>query len=311
MGTSKNTLREKLYREHVTAKRYIPSWLFWLLRLQRNMTGMGVTLLRYIAGSVALAISFVLFIGALLLFLPSRVARIKTCNFYGHTFGHFFFWICGNRLTVKGAEHLDGKRPAIYISNHNSAIDIFLFMWKVPTGTCSVAKKEILFYPLFGQIYLLSGHPIVDRGDSKKAVASMNRFAEAMKRHRLSTIIWPEGTRSRDGHLKGFKKGFAHMALQTGLPVVPCVVSGTQESWQADGYRIRSTNVTLEVLPAIDTSSWKLETLDEHIAAVHAVFNDHLPPEQKAHEAVASGQLVVADWSQHTDETVERKVARR
>lgn len=305
---SQSNLRDKLYKEHVKEKSFIPSWLFRLLRFQRNMAGMGVTALRYAAGALGLTLSFVLFIGVLLMLLPSRVARAKTCNLYGHIFGHFFFWVCGNRLTVKGAENLNGERPAIYISNHNSAIDIFLFMWKVPTGTCSVAKKEILLYPLFGQIYLLSGHPIIDRGNSKKAVASMNRFAAFMKAHRLSTIIWPEGTRSRNGHMKPFKKGFAHMALQTGLPVVPCVVTGTHESWQADGYRIRGTEVTLNVLPAIDTSSWKLETLDEHIASVQAVFDAHLPPAQQSTNAPLSGELVVPDWQNAAE---ERKAAGR
>lgn len=217
----------------------------------------------------------------LLLLLPSRNLRIRSCNLWGWVTGRFMLWISGSTLRVHGREHLDGRRPAIYVSNHTSALDIFIGISQGPLGTVGVAKKEVVFYPFFGQLYWLSGHLRLDRADREKALDAMKELEQLVREHGLSIWMWPEGTRSRDGRLLPFKKGIWHLAVSTGLPVVPVVVAGAQRAWVKGSLAIRPTQIDCTVLPAIDTSGWKDRPMEEVLQELHGMFVAYLPPEQQ------------------------------
>ena len=300
--------------EDIWAKRYVPSWLFWLFRIQKMLVNKAMTFARYVGGTLFLILSFAVMIVLLTLLLPWRITRIKLCNHFGTVFGRVNMWISGGKVKVTGWEHLDKHRPAVYITNHTSALDIFLMMWLVPEGTCSVAKRQILLYPFFGQIFLLSGHIIIDRGNNAKAVASMKRLEALVREHRLSVILWPEGTRSRDGHMKTFKKGFVHMAIQTGLPIVPLVVTGANKVWQAKKHSIQGGTIDVNVLPAYDTSHWTLDNVDGAIKETMDIFNKHLPPEQRSLSGKKKDDtgVIVADWPKNEEKSqdhVEENIA--
>jgi len=72
-----------------------------------------------------------------------------------------------------------------------------------------------------------------------------------------------------------------HLAVQTGLPVVPFVVHGAHRGWQKSTLALRSVAVHVEVLPAIDTSHWSAENTDEAVEEMHALFRRHLRPDQQ------------------------------
>jgi len=236
---------------------------------------------RVVAGCVFMLVTTLVQVGLLIVLLPSRTLRIKACNHYGSLVGRAIVWLSGSTLSVEGAEHLDGGRPAIYISNHASPLDIFIAMWQSPVGTVGVAKKSVIFYPFIGQVYALSGHLRIDRGRTDHAVQSMRRLAELVRSRRLSIFLWPEGTRSRSGRLLPFKKGVVHLAIQTGLPVVPCVVSGAHACWEPDSLTVRHVEISLKVLPAIDTSGWCVEQMSDHLALMESMFIGELPEDQR------------------------------
>jgi lysophosphatidate acyltransferase len=215
------------------------------------------------------------------LLLPFRVARIKACNYFGKVTGPAIMKLSGCPLTIDGWEHLDRERPAIYVSNHTSIVDVFLAIWLSPIGTVGVAKREVVWYPFFGQLYLLSGHLRIDRGQSAAAKESLAKLGKYVRDHRLSIYIWPEGTRSASGHLLPFKKGIFHLAKQTGLPVVPVVVEGAHEAWVKGSLQIAPVTIRVTVLPAIDTSSWQEATADAHVEDVWRRFRDTLPERQR------------------------------
>jgi lysophosphatidate acyltransferase len=243
--------------------------------------GNAPTFVKLSVGFVFMGIGGTFFLLVCLLLLPFRVARIKACNVFGKTVGRAIMWVSGCRLTWKGTEHLDASRPAIYISNHTSSLDVFMGMWLSPMGTVGIAKKEVIYYPFLGQLYLLSGHLRIDRSSPRKAVQSLKDLATYVKDNRLSIFLWPEGTRSRTGRLKRpFKKGFGHLALQTGLPIVPVVVKGAQRSWVKGELKLRASDIEIEVLPPVDTSGWTKRKLAEHLAEVEQMFVDVLPEDQ-------------------------------
>lgn len=239
------------------------------------------SLLRLAVGLTAMAIGATLAAVAMLLCLPWRVARVRVGNYFGKTVCRLMVFLSGCPLTVCGREHLDRHRPAIYVSNHTSIMDIFIAAWLSPIGTVGVAKKEVVYYPFFGQLYLLSGHLRIDRDNSTSARASLAKLGETVRKRRLSIFLWPEGTRSRDGHLLPFRKGLVYLAAQTGLPVVPFVVKGAQRAWVKHSLLMRRVPIEIEVLPPIDTSEWSVEHTNEAIEQVHARFRDVLPDDQQ------------------------------
>nr|GMC53736.1 1-acyl-sn-glycerol-3-phosphate acyltransferase-like [Ipomoea batatas] len=139
--------------------------------------------------------------------------RIRQGNIYGHVTGRMLMWILGNPIRIEGAEYSNEK--AIYICNHASPIDIFLIMWLTPTGTVGIAKKEIIFYPLFGQLYVLANHLRIDRSNPAAAIESM-------------------------------KEGFVHMALQSRRPIVPIIFTGTHMAWRKGSLHVRPAPLTVK-----------------------------------------------------------------
>lgn len=228
-----------------------------------------------------MAIATVVFAFGCLVLLPSRPARIKLCNLFGHITGRLCLWLSGAQIPVEAAARARSFRPAIYISNHTSILDIFVGIWLAPTGTCGIAKKETIYYPFFGQLYLVSGHLLLDRGNHDSAIASMKTMAELMRKHSLGVWIWPEGTRSKDGRLRAFKKGFAHLALESRLPVVPIVVTGAHNCWKKGTIRVNPTKVGIQVLDPVPTDDWTAEDLDIRVEEVRQRMIAALPEDQR------------------------------
>lgn len=243
--------------------------------------GFVETWLRMGLGLFWVGLSSTVFLVVLFACLPSRATRIKVGNVYGSFAGKGAAWLTGSRFLIKGERLVENAPPSIYLSNHASMLDIFLGIWMSRTGTCGVAKKQIVYYPFFGQFYWLAGHLTIDRADNARAVRALERLVEFVKKHGLSIWIWPEGTRSRDGRLLPFKRGPFHLALATGMPIVPIVLRGTHRAWPNHTLRLYRTTVEVEHLPAIDTRHWTKETLDQHIEEVRQVYLAALPADQQ------------------------------
>lgn len=235
---------------------------------------------RLTLGIVVMAIAVAVFAALCLVLLPWRSARIKVCNVFGHIMGPTILWLAG--ATVHGVDHerLRASFPAIYISNHTSALDIFLGIWLAPIGVVGVAKKEVVYYPFFGQLYYLSGHLRLDRQNRASAVDALARVAEDVRKHSLGIWMWPEGTRSRDGRLQPFKKGIVHLALATRLPIVPVVVTGAHRAWRKGSLELHPTDIGVKVLDPIVTTHWSADTLERHLDELHGAFERELPAEQ-------------------------------
>ncbi|MFO0628949.1 MAG: lysophospholipid acyltransferase family protein [Polyangiales bacterium] len=240
-----------------------------------------LSLLRVVVGFTFLSLLSIVGIALALLLLPARVLRIKLGNVLGKIAGAAILTIVGVRTRFRDRARLQGSFPAIYVMNHASTLDVFLSIWMCPIGGCGVIKREITRVPFFGQIYQLSGHPLIDRNDRGQAVAALDDVATLMKRHRLGLWILPEGTRSRDGRLRPFKTGFVHLALATRLPVVPVVVRGAQNAWRSGTLHVQPATVEIDVLEPISTESWTAATAREHADDVHARFLEHLGDDQR------------------------------
>ena len=232
--------------------------------------------LRFTLGFVWLGFWSLLCMCLMVLALPFRTWRVRLGNFCGKMIGPVVSWLVGAKITNPDSDKLNSSRPAIFVTNHASALDVFIGMALCPYGGCGVGKKEILKIPFFGLAYWLAGHLLIDRGNNAKAVASMKKLSDFVKAKDLSIWIWPEGTRSLDGKLIPFKKGFVHLALATGLPVVPVMVHGAHKVWPAKTMQFYPGEVKVEVLDPIDTKDWNRNSIDEHVEQVKSIMSEAL-----------------------------------
>jgi lysophosphatidate acyltransferase len=212
-------------------------------------------LIRFSVGFIWLSFWSLACIALMLLALPFRPLRVRIGNLCGKMIGPMIARIVGAKVI-----------------NHSSSLDIFISMGLCPYGGCGVGKKEILRIPFFGQAYWLAGHLLLDRGNSTKAIASMEKLSNFVKANDLSIWIWPEGTRSIDGKLISFKKGFVHLALATGLPIVPVILHGAHKVWPAKTMQFYPGEVRVEVLDPIQTNTWSKETINEHVEEVKGLM---------------------------------------
>ena len=229
-------------------------------------------IIRFTIGFVWLSFWSLTCMVLMLLTLPFHSLRVKIGNLCGKIIGPVIARIVGAKVVNPDAEKLSNSTPAIFVTNHSSALDVFISMGLCPYGGCGVGKKEILRIPFFGQAYWLAGHLLIDRGNNSKAIDSMAKLSNFVKTKNLSIWIWPEGTRSLDGKLIPFKKGFVHLALATGLPIVPVVLHGAHKVWPAKTMEFYPGEVRVEVLDSIKTDNWSKENLDKHVEEVRGIM---------------------------------------
>ena len=233
-------------------------------------------LLRFVLGFTWLTLWSTVCMTLMILALPFRTLRIRIGNFCGKMIGPFITRIVGTKLINPDSQKLKNSGPAIYVTNHTSALDIFISMAICPYGGCGIGKKEVVRIPFFGWAYWLSGHLLIDRGNREKAVASMNKLSKFVNDKKLSIWIWPEGTRSMDGKLIPFKKGFVHLALATGLPIIPVIFHGAHKRWPAKTMQFYPGEVRVEVLNPIDTKDWNKDNIEAHVNQVKSVMSEAL-----------------------------------
>ena len=240
-----------------------------------------VSLLRQAVAFLVLSVGTSVLMLVALPMLPWRRARIRAGNRFGKLIGPLVLRIVGIRAEVAHRHRLDSQAPAIFVPNHSSMADPWIAMWLCPLNGCGLAKREVVFIPFFGLAYWLVGHLLIQRDKSTEAVATMRRLADLVRRLGLSVWMWPEGAMSRDGRLLPFKRGFVHLAIETGLPVVPVVFHDAHLRWPAATATVNPGTLRVEVLDAIDTSEWTSDRAALHAEEVRAVFGRHLEAHQR------------------------------
>lgn len=182
--------------------------------------------------------------------------------------------LAGIDLRVDGEENAWAARPAVFIFNHQSALDPILMLKIVRRDMTGVGKKEIKDDPIMGPIFAAAGVVFVDRAGITDAVAAKEALAPAVRalKQGRSIAISPEGTRSISPRLGAFKKGAFHLAMQAGVPVVPVVFRNVIDAYPKDAHIVRPATIEAVVLPPIPTDDWTTDTLEEEIATVRAQY---------------------------------------
>lgn len=191
--------------------------------------------------------------------------------------GRFGVLLVGVKIEVRGLEHLEPGRAYIFMSNHVSNLDPPVLIPSIP-GRCSVlVKKELFRVPVFGTGMRLGELVPVDRGDREAAIESVQDAVRVLRKG-LHMVIFPEGTRSSDGRLLPFKKGPFHLAMDSGVPVIPVTMLGTYECWPKTRSSLRPGTATVVFHPPIQPQDFA--DRDGLMNAVRDVIASALPPER-------------------------------
>ncbi len=135
-------------------------------------------------------------------------------------------WAGGAHLEVTGIEGLQRGQPYIFVSNHQSTIDIPTLFMALPGDCRFVAKKALKYVPFLGWYMWAAKFVFVDRTNHRKAIRSLEQAA-AQIQSGTSIVVFPEGTRSDDCRVKQFKRGPFALAMKAKVPVVPVTIEGS------------------------------------------------------------------------------------
>jgi 1-acyl-sn-glycerol-3-phosphate acyltransferase len=177
----------------------------------------------------------------------------RFAQFVARSWCRHLLFVFGVRIEVCGAEKLPRRdRSFVFFSNHQSALDIPILYSGLSQRLCFIAKKELFLIPFFGWGIAAMGHVRLDRSSARKARESLTRGVAHLKRHGLSLILFPEGTRSVDGRLGEFKQGSFALALDAGVPVVPVAIRKANERLPKKSLTLRPGKVYLDICDPID-----------------------------------------------------------
>jgi 1-acyl-sn-glycerol-3-phosphate acyltransferase len=178
-------------------------------------------------------------------------------------------WMLGVGVTVQGLEHVAHGGPFVYAPNHQSHLDILVLLAHLPGRTRFAAKQELWRHPVVGGVLDTLGMIPIDRDAGGRAIEELN--AAAAEGH--SIVIFPEGTRSRDGRLREFKKGAFALAIASGLPIVPVCCRGTRRLMPR-GSQLAVVPGTVDVFiePPIPTAGLGYDDRDALAAQVRAAI---------------------------------------
>jgi len=180
---------------------------------------------------------------------------VDRTGFFAHRCARAWSWLIlattGVDVDVRGVERLTPGTTYIFVSNHQSIYDIPIIFWHVPWQLRIIAKASLGHFPFLGWHLRRTGHLLVDRRHPDP-MGILKRW-KGLVSQGLSLIVFPEGTRSRDGAVGRFKGGGFLLAIQAGLPIVPISVSGSRHVMLKGRLRTCPGHVRLTVHDPVST----------------------------------------------------------
>ncbi len=179
------------------------------------------------------------------------------------------------RVRIVGRHLYDTKQSYIFVSNHQSAYDIFPIYGYIGSRFVWIMKQEIQKIPLVGKACEAVGHIFIDRSSAIKSKRSMEA-AERKLRNGLSVVLFPEGSRTRDGALGRFKRGAFSIAADLHLPVVPITINGAYDVLPAGSCLIKPGRIELIFHQPLDTSELTIDNLNAFIETTRNIIANDL-----------------------------------
>jgi 1-acyl-sn-glycerol-3-phosphate acyltransferase len=214
-------------------------------------------------------------VGALL-FVPLTwlTRNIRPIYWVARTGVRLALWLSGVRVECVGAAYATAQPTAVFLSNHVSNIDppaLFMVLPRIAV----ILKRELRRIPLLGYVMELGGFIYVNREARDSRRQALEQAVETL-RSGISLLVFPEGTRSRDGRLLPFRPGPFTMAIEAGVPLVPVTVHGTRELMPKGRAAIRPGAITVRFHPPVVTLGIRMADRQRLMTEVRATMQASL-----------------------------------
>ena len=199
-------------------------------------------------------------------------------NYYKHykRWSKSLLFLCGIKLSLKGMEHLKAGETYIYISNHSTLFDIPIILSAIKDNVRIFYKKELEKVPVFGFALKKSPFIPIARAKGREAIASLEEALSAIRQN-VSVLLFPEGTRSKDGKLQPFRRGAFMLASRSGKPIMPVTIIGSPEILPRKSFRFNRSIIHIVFHEAIyPADNLARDEEQELMERVHAIIEQTL-----------------------------------
>jgi len=207
--------------------------------------------------------------------LLSAVTCIVGCLFDNRFWGYWPGMIWGRMfclvflipVRVNGRENIEKGRSYVMVSNHQSAFDIFSLYGHIGVRFKWMIKKEILRIPFVGRACKSAGFIFVDRESAFGSTGSLNE-AKSRLVDGMSLLVFPEGTRTRNGQMGRFKRGSFKIAADLGLPVLPITLNGCFDVLRPGAWHVSRHPITITVHKPLEADANDLRGTADRVAGI-------------------------------------------
>ncbi len=177
----------------------------------------------------------------------------------------------GCRLTVEGAENIEDNKAYVIIANHNTMLDIPMIHFIPKLNFRWISKQEVLYIPIFGWVLAMQRSITIKRGDAISARAMMSRAVNVLNKG-VSVMVFPEGTRSKNGKIGDFKPGAFIIAKSAEVDILPVMLYNANKQLSAKLFE--RVDLRLKILPPVDTSKKKMSELSNELNELYRLELD-------------------------------------
>lgn len=171
-------------------------------------------------------------------------------------------FICGVKLVITGVKNIEHGKKYIFISNHESLLDIPAIFSSIPVNLFFIAKKELKNVPFMGWAMQMGGMIFIDRKNKEQAQKDMIRAGELIKKGK-NIISFPEGTRTRTGEMGIFRRGTFLLSVNTGIEIVPISIKGARELLPSGSYNLKAGNIYIHINKSESPENYSLTEVEK------------------------------------------------
>ncbi len=198
----------------------------------------------FIAGPIILAVTI---LTALVTIIGTALGSHRICSYWpAHLWARCVCVLWCVRVNVRGRENISPQQSYVFVANHQGAFDIWSIYGYLNHNFKWLMKKSLEKLPLIGYACHRAGHVFVD-DSSLHGIKQTIAESEERLRDGMSVVIFPEGSRSRDGNLTPFKRGAFLLAAEFRLPVVPITIDGSFKAMPRTTYNVTPCTITLTI----------------------------------------------------------------
>jgi len=190
--------------------------------------------------------------------------------------------VCGVRVKIYGQEKIPRDRAVVFAANHCSQFDIPIAYKAIPVQFRFLVKQELFKVPILGLAMKIAGYIPIDRSKGRKALKSLNEAAKRISSG-VSVLIFPEGTRSKDGRLQPFKVGGIILAIKAKVPIIPISISGSHKVLPKGAWFAKPAKVKVVIGDPIEVidKEGKMRSKDEVMSELYEAIKKGLDPENQ------------------------------